>query len=555
VNPDDLRDLIVGGETLTCEFKSGTINDTEIVDAVACLANAKGGVLLIGVGDDGEILGTEPRHGDTTHPERLQALIRNKTEPSVVTEIELLDIEGKGVIVVSVPAMSVVVGTTKGCFSRRTVDVNGKPNCVPMRAHEILSRAGNIGQQDYASIVLRGASRADLDPREISRLRDLARAPGGDSALADLSDAELLRALRLEDASGDLTAGAVLLLGTDAAIARHVPTHAIVFQVVERLTVKANRESSAPLLRAMSEIADAIGPYNPEEEVEVDRLFRLALPRFSDVAIREAVANALVHRDFRLLGPVRVSIEDGDLVITNPGGFPEGITPSNVLVAPPQPRNPLLADVFKRAGLVEQTGRGINRIFLSQLALGHPSPTYANSTNTWVEARLRSGPADRELAAFVEEARRSGQPFRDVDLLVLHAVRTQRRITSADAAAMLQTGPAEARAELNRLVESGLLESRGERKGRTYHLAAAVYRRLGERAAYVRTRGFDDLQQETMILTFVARHGGITRGEAAALCHIAPEQASRLLRRLRDEGKLELIGERRTARYVQTKDG
>ena len=99
------------------------------------------------------------------------------------------------------------------------------------------------------------------------------------------------------------------------------------------------------------------------------------------------------------------------------------------------------------------------------------------------------------------------------------------------------------------MVERGLLEARGEGKARTYHLAASVYRRLGEATGYVRTKGFDDIQQEQMVMTFVDRHNEISRSEAAELCQLGSDQASRLLRRLRNEGKLVLVGERRGAKY------
>lgn len=65
-------------------------------------------------------------------------------------------------------------------------------------------------------------------------------------------------------------------------------------------------------------------------------------------------------------------IENQTLAINSPGGFPDGITIGNLLAAPPQARNPRLAEAFKQAGLVERTGRGINRVFRSQLALGRP---------------------------------------------------------------------------------------------------------------------------------------------------------------------------------------
>jgi ATP-dependent DNA helicase RecG len=99
---------------------------------------------------------------------------------------------------------------------------------------------------------------------------------------------------------------------------------------------------------------------------------------------------------------------------------------------------------------------------------------------------------------------------------------------------LIQKPEADARAVLERLVEFGLVEPRGERKGRAYHLSAATYRRLGEKAAYVRVRGFDALQQEQMVLQYVRANGRITRADAAALCRISPYQATRLLRRLVD---------------------
>ncbi len=114
---------------------------------------------------------------------------------------------------------------------------------------------------------------------------------------------------------------------------------------------------------------------------------------------------------------------------------------------------------------------------------------------------------------------------------------------------VLQLSTDEARAILNNLVERGYLEARGEGKGRTYHLTASMYRQMGGPASYVRTRGFDEIQQQQMVLTYVTEHGSATRAEVAELCQLNPDQATRLLRRLTDSGALEMTGARRTARY------
>lgn len=544
---DQLDDLIAGGESYTVEFKSD-VDDDELVEAVVCLANGDGGRLLIGVADDGTVVGARARHGSKTDGPRLEALVANRTSPALAVDADVQQREGQDIVVIWVPKPASVVATTSGRYVRRAIDVDGKPQCLPMLPHEAQARTTALGVRDLSVLPIGDVTLDDLDLNELDRFRNLADA-GGDAVLADLGNADLLSALGFRTVSDELTLGAVLMFGTPGALRAKVPTHAAVFQALdEHDAVLANRTIHGPLVRVMVELTEAIRPYNPEEELE-DGLFRIGLPRYADVAVRELIANALVHRDYSFNGQVRVAIEGATLSVSSPGGFPEGITIDNLLTAPPQARNPLIADAFKRAGLVERTGRGVNRVYRTQLALGRPQPDYSRSTRAWVEARLPAGPADRELAAFVAASARDGRPLDLQTLQVLHEVRSESRITSARAGELLHVGRDEARIILNALVERGLLESRGERKGRTYHLAAELYREIGDSAAYVRARGFEPIQQEQMILTYVAQHGSISRAEAAELCRLAPDQASRLLRRMAREGSLHMSGERRTARY------
>ena len=418
-----------------------------------------------------------------------------------------------------------------------------------MEPHEVLARVGSVGAQDFSKVQIRGVDLDDLSAAGLVRFCELART-GGDKVLANLSDVDLLGALDLLGGPVGLTVGALLLFGREQVIRAKLPAYEVGFQELEGIEVRASAVGTIPLLRAMVELFDRVKARNPEEEIQVG-LFRVPLPRFADDAVRELIANALVHRDYSARGPTLVEIRESGLSVSNPGGLLEGITVSNLLTAPPRARNPCLADAFKRAGLVERTGGGVNRAFLSQLMVGRPVPDYGRTNGNSVVVRLRAGPADRELAGYVAEARRAGQEFSLEDLLVLHEVRTERRIASARASELFEVGEREARDVLNRLADRGLLEARGRTRGRTYHLAASLYRRFGELAQYVRVRGFDQVQQEQMVLTFVDRHGSIARCEAADLCQVDSERASRLLRRLRDQGRLELIGHKRSARYVK----
>ena len=546
MNADSVLEMVAAGESLTVEFKPGGIDQDELAAAIVCLANGDGGCLLLGVADDRQIVGINPDKLDYADPHRLAAAIASRTEPAVLVTPEMVVISDSLIAVIEVPATDDVHATTKGRFLRRTIDVRGEPQCLPMSPRDVLARAS--GAVDYSRRAIPELTIQDLDAGELARMRGLAR-QGGDGVLASLSDSELLRALRLVDPSDQLTVGSLLLFGTSEAIARHLPAYEVGFQDLHGTEIRANEINRTPLLQAMEQLVDRVEARNPEEDVEIG-LFRVPLPRWTTTTIRELTANALVHRDYTQFGPTLVRLEGDVLTVSNPGGFPRGVTFENLLTTIPRPRNPVLADTFARAGLVDRIGRGINRVFKEQLALGRPAPDYSGSSDSSVVARIRSGPVDAELAGYIAQARRSGQEMTLADLLTLHEVRAERRITTARAAELFQTDQASARATLNEFVERGLLESRGERKGRTYHMSAAVYRQLGEPVQYVRTKGFDEIQQREMIRTFVKRHGSITRRQASELCQVAPLQAGRMLRKLRDEGVLKMVGERRSARYV-----
>jgi len=101
-------------------------------------------------------------------------------------------------------------------------------------------------------------------------------------------------------------------------------------------------------------------------------------------------------------------------------------------------------------------------------------------------------------------------------------------------------------------VESGLIQAHGVRMGRTYTLSPGVYRELGQVAHYVRQAGFDPLQQEQMVLSYVDQNGRIRRQDVVDLCRLGPNQATRLLQRLVKAGKLVLRGQPKGAFYERT---
>jgi ATP-dependent DNA helicase RecG len=143
-------------------------------------------------------------------------------------------------------------------------------------------------------------------------------------------------------------------------------------------------------MRIMEELITRFRARNSAEELMVN-IFRIGIPDYSEQAFREGLANALIHRDYSRLGAVYVQWHEDRIEISNPGGFPEGVRLDNLLVTPPRPRNPSLADAFKRAGIVERTARGIDTIFFEQLRNGRPATSYERSTETDVILVLPGG--------------------------------------------------------------------------------------------------------------------------------------------------------------------
>lgn len=557
----DIEQLVSKGETLDVEFKGESarpFSDSELVEAVVCLANRPGetmGYLLIGIEDDGRITGARSRHEGRTDPLRLQAMIANRTRPSLAVRVLTVAVNNTTLIVVEVPVQRSPVGTTDGKYVRRALKSDGKPECVPFAFHEMQARQADRGLLDYSMLTLPGVNWADLDPLEFDRFRRAIRESRGrgDSSLLELSDMELAKALGAIEANHEIKAIRVLgllLFGREDVLRDYLPTHEAAFQVLSHVKVEVNEFFHWPLLRTMEEIESRFRVRNAEEEIHYG-LLRIGIPDYPAAAFREAVANAFIHRDYGRLGAVHVQWHSDRLEISSPGGFPEGIRLDNLLVAPPRPRNPLLADAFKRAGVVERTGRGIDMIFFEQLRNGRPAPSYGRSSETSVVLVLPGGRANLDFARLVTEEQHAQRLLSLDELLLLNEVWREREITTQSAASAIQKTESEARGELQRLLETGLLEARGEKKGRVYHLSSATYRRLGENAAYVRQRGFETIQQEQMVLQYARTHGRITRKEVADLCHVTPSQAYRLLHKLSAQGTLKRFGERKGAWYEQ----
>jgi ATP-dependent DNA helicase RecG len=481
------------------------------------------------------------------------ALIASRTRPPLTVHVETVPVDCGSVLAIEIPAARQTVGTSDGVFVRRVLGGDGRPACVPMDGYAMQSLQADRGLMDVSAQVVTDGRWEDLDPLEFERFRRSVRERRGrsDESLLDLSDTELAKALGVVEANGAVRGvrlAALLLFGKEDALRRFVPTHEAAFQLLRGLEVEVNDFFRWPLLRTMEEIEARIRARNREQELMVG-LLRVGVPDYPERALREALANALIHRDYQRLGAVHFQWHPDRIEISSPGGFPEGVRLDNLLVTAPRPRNPLLADAFKRAGVVERTARGIDTIFYEQLRNGRPAPSYARSDSTCVFVLIPGGEANLDFVRLLVTEAQGGRILGLDDLLILNALWQERSLATEEAVSLTQKPDSEARGTLHRLIEAGLVEERGKNRGRSWHLSAAAYRALGDKAGYVRQRGFEPLQQEQMVLQYVEKHGRITRREVADLCRIGPHQATRLPGRLVKARRLVRRGERKGAWY------
>lgn len=544
--------IIPNKESLTVEFKSDKkrLNDNDLIDAVVGLANTEGGSLYLGVEDDGEITGVHPFHADEIG---VAALIANKTVPSVSTRAELIFNDGYEVLCIEIPKCRTITATSDGKILRRRLKIDGTPENVPMYPFEINTRLSELNLLDFSAQVLPGATLNDLNPNERVRLRSIIKMQKGEKSLMELNDEELDKALRLvKEENGQIlpTVTGMLLIGKEDRLEELIPTAKTSFQVLEGTQVRVNEQFSKPLLATFEIFENYMKAWNPEREMEYG-MFRIPIPEFSEAAYREGLVNAFCHRDYSILQMIRIAIEDEGITISSPGGFIEGVNLKNLLSVEPHGRNPALADALKRIGLAERTGRGIDRIFEGSIIYGRPLPDYSESTQQCVKLFIQRAEPDLAFTRMISnEENKMGRSFPINSLLILSVLQSQRRTTLKELSDKTNLSDNRIKANIEQLIERGLIEATDSGKNRAYILSAKVYKEQNNVIGYVRQTGIDSVKYEELVIKLANQQGGyIKRDDVINLLNISSAQAYRILKKLASEGKLKLIGKGRVSRY------
>lgn len=485
----------------------------EAVQMAVCFANANGGVVVFGVKDDirgraKAISGCERYDLDVW-----RRGIYERTMPNLTVDVSELSVPEGNLILVRVPkGPTPPYGTSAGLYQVRV----GK-NCMPYSPEDFQRKQVGIGALDWSAEPVDGIAFEDLDPTEIARLRNALRANRAESSLLALNDRELLAALGVTR-DGRVTRAGLLLVGREDVVRRTIPGHEVIYlHHISPTDLDYRLDQKSPLLQVLEKLTDAINVRNSFTTLKTG-LFHVDIPAFPELTFREAILNALIHRDYLEPGSVYIRHTDREMTISSPGGFIGGITAENVLHAEPKARNRLLAEMFQKLGLVERAGIGRRRIFIPPLAYGKRAPFYEADDHT-VKLTLFDGIFDRELATYIATRERKGESFDVVELLLLSYLREHADIDVATAARISQLSEARVKDRLDQFCHrpTPWLERRGKKSGVTYHLSASVAAELVGKGVYSRSKAIDKVQWPALIRQYVEQNGSINNSECRDL--------------------------------------
>jgi ATP-dependent DNA helicase RecG len=517
------------------EFKEAkTRYDFEKLVKYCCaLANEGGGKIILGVTDrkSRRVVGTAA----FKPPQRTEQGINERLRTIKVEAEEIEDPMGR-VLVFHVPARPLGVPLQyEGAYWMRSGD-----QLAPMTA-DLLQRIFAEGVPDYSAQPCPGARLSDLDPVGIEDFRGRWVRKSGNVAMQALSPEALLTDAELF-ADGQVTVAALVLFGTRTALGTHLAQAEVVFEY-------RSSEASLPAQQRVDLRQGFFSMYDQlwqlvnqrnERQAYREGLFVLDLPTFDEWAVREAILNAISHRDYRYAGSVFIRQYPRRIEIDSPGGFPPGITADNILERQ-SPRNRRIAEAFARCGLVERSGQGVNRMFEEAIRHSKPLPDYSGTDAHQVSVVLRG---EIENPGFVRYLEKLGDErlasFTTADLLTLDCI--QREVPLPQ--------PLVKRAQ--RLLEMGAVERIGRGRGVRYILSRALYAHLGKKGVYTRKRGLDAETNKELLLKHL--RGSVADGSpqselAQVLPALSRRQVWKLLSELRSEGRARMEGTRRGARW------
>lgn len=522
----------IEGEHFEFKEANNRFSFEDLAKYCCAFANENGGKVILGVTDKRprEVVGTQA----FLQLESTRKTLMEKIPLNI--RVQEISDSGKRVLVFDIPSRPVGVPIK---YDGKYWSREGE-SLVPMsedKLRAIFTEAGH----DFSADICPGATMQDIDLNAVEEFRRRWIEKTKNAGLISLAVEQLLRDVEVLRDEG-FTYAALILFGTRQALGKHLAQAEVVFEY-------RSSDASGPAQQRVEyrqgfflfydELWKTINLRNDLQHYQ-DGLFIRDVPTFEERSIREAVLNAISHRNYQLAGSVFVRQYPRRLVVESPGGLPFGITIENMLDRQ-LPRNRRIAEVFAKCGLVERSGQGMNLMFEESIQQGKARPDFTGTDNFTVVLTLNGQVQDFRFLRFLEKVgQETTASFGTHDFLTLDMIHREEPV------------PEYLKPPARKLLELGIIESIGRGKHTRYILSHRLYSALRKPGVYTRKRGLDRETNKTLLLKHIMERAeqGATLAEFKQVLPSSGHRAIQtMLCQLRDEGQACLKGRGISARW------
>lgn len=441
-------------ESETIELKTVVVDD--IKKEIIAFANCDGGKLYIGVQDDGTVVGLNDPDGVAL---QISNMVRDAIKPDVTMFLhyETLEEDGKKVVVVDVQR-----GTDRPYYIAKK----------GMRPEGVYVRQGYSSVPATDTAIRRMIKETDGDRFEAMRSLNQELTFKTTKKEFQLREVEFgpqqMRTLRLIDNDGLYTNLALLL--SDQGI------HTIkvaVFQGTDQTIFKDRREFTGSLMQQMNEVYDFID-FRNQTRATIKRLHRIDVRDYPEIAVREALLNLLVHRDYSFSASALISIYTNRIEFVSIGGLMPGIDLEDIMVGISVCRNQNLANVFYRLQLIEAYGTGMGKIMKAYEGM-EEKPTIETTKNAFkiilpnINAKYETnGVSVPEVEPVASPEIEVGKTLSENEEKILEYARQNDSITRNEVMELLDVSASTALRLIRKLVKNNLLKQDGKARNTKY---------------------------------------------------------------------------------------
>jgi ATP-dependent DNA helicase RecG len=526
---DRLSAWLASDERERLEFKEAKSNYSfdHLLQYCAALANEGGGFMVLGVTDK------KPRRvvGTKAFSEPAKTVAQLTRELQLKIEYEEFPVPEGRVLVFHVPCHP--LGTPVQAHAKYLMRAGDELRAMTPDA---LQRILDERVLDYSAEICEAASWRDFDLAAAEVFRNRWLQKSNNPNLAGMNLRQLLNDAELAHDSKPTYAG-LILLGTAEALNRHLAQAEVVFEYRSSpasIAFQQRLEFRRGFLSYLDELWGLINLRNQVQHIQEGPFVR-EVPSFDERVVREAVLNAVTHRDYRMPQSIFIRQYPSKLEIVGPGGFPAGITAENILERQ-APRNRRISEACAKCGLVERSGQGVDLMFRRLIEEAKPRPDFTGTDAYQVAVTLYGDVQNPRFLQFLERVgKEKNVAFFTEDLLVLDHIQANQPV------------PERLRPHLERLLDQSIVERFGRGRGVRFVLSRQLYSFMGAPGTYTHKRGLDRETNKALLQRHLTDNA--SGSPLKELMQVLPGHSRRqvqdLLFELKEEDRVRLAGSRR----------